>query len=163
MTRRSSPLRAAGRAHRDAMAIAMGAPQVIATRVARMAAHGANPSASDRREMHRMVSEKTSAFGESWLAMGMQSMRMQQAFWQSMWQPLMRPWWLTSSARGFAWPTFESPLTAATRLSRSRQKALAATVNRGMAQMAAAGLAPVSRRVSGNVKRLASRSSSKRR
>jgi hypothetical protein len=136
------------------MTIATGAPQVIAMRVARMAAHGMNPSASDRREMHRMVAEKKSAFGESWIAMGMQAMRMQQALWQSMWRPFMQPWWLTPM-RGFTWPTTPgAAMTAWTRPARSHQAALASTMGRGLAQVAAAGLAPVGRRVRGNVKRL---------
>ncbi len=157
MTRRSSrssTLGAASRAHRDAMTIATGAPQVIAMRVARMASHGMNPSPGDRREMHRMVSEKSHAFGESWMAMGAQALRMQQAFWQSLWQPLMQPWWL-ASMRGFTWPaSTRSPMTAFASPARARQASLASTVSRGMAQVAAAGLAPVGRRVRGNVKRL---------
>ena len=38
------------------------AAQVIAMRTTRMAAHGANPDAADRREMHRMGAEKVDAF-----------------------------------------------------------------------------------------------------
>ena len=166
MTRRSrnpfSPNSAAARAGRDALVIATGAPQVIATRLARMAAHGANPSASDKREMHRMVNEKTQAFGNAWMAMGAQSMRMQQAMWQSLMRSWWQPWWLGAGARAFAWPTTAmSPMAACALPSRGRQaqaaRAMAATVNRGMTQMAAAGLAPVSRRVRSNVTRLSPR------
>ncbi len=152
MTRRNRALShgsAASRAGRDAMAIATGAPQVIAMRVARMAAHGPNPSASDRREMHRMVDEKNKAFSDAWTAMGAQSLQMQKAFWQSLTQTLMqtmlRPWWLgagsASPAKAFTLPKMHSPMS------------------HGMAQVAkvaAAGLAPVSRRVRSNVTRLKS-------
>lgn len=166
MTRRSRNLfvhnRAAARAGRDALAIATGAPQVIATRLARMAAHGPNPSPSDRREMHRMVSEKTQAFGDAWMAMGAQSMRMHQAMWQSLMRSWWQPWWLGSGARGVAWPKAASPIAAAFALpSGARQaraaRAMAATLGRGVTQMTAAGLAPVGRRVRSNVTRLAPR------
>ena len=38
------------------------AAQVIAMRTTRMAAHGANPNAAERRELHRMGAEKVDAF-----------------------------------------------------------------------------------------------------
>jgi hypothetical protein len=165
MTRRSrnpfTPSGAAARAGRDALAIATGAPQVIATRLARMAAHGANPSPSERREMHRMVDEKTHAFGEAWMAMGAQSMRMQQAFWQTLMRSWWQPWSIGSAGRAFTWPTAASPLAAFAMPSHARQsraaQAMAATMSRGVTQMAAAGLAPLSRRVRSNVTRLAPR------
>src|SRR2546427_799414 len=47
---------------------------LVAHRLTRMAMAGANPSARDRREFTRMVSEKQTAFQQSWAAMGMQSM-----------------------------------------------------------------------------------------
>jgi hypothetical protein len=51
----------------------MAAAQVIPIRVARMAAAGTNPSASDRREMKLMGAEKVEAFSQAGtaLAMGM--------------------------------------------------------------------------------------------
>lgn len=50
----------------DMAQLASAVPVVIAQRVTRMALAGASPSASDRREMHRMSAEKVSAFTESW-------------------------------------------------------------------------------------------------
>jgi hypothetical protein len=41
------------------------AAQVIALRTGRMAAHGANPNAADRREMVRMGAEKVDAFSRA--------------------------------------------------------------------------------------------------
>lgn len=132
---------AAHRAGRDALTIAAAAPQVISMRLARMAAHGFHPSASDRRELHRMSAEKLSAFSESWAAMGMQAMRMQQAFWQNWFSMLMRA--------PLSFKPWSGPDTAHVASTRAA-KAMASS----LAQMTAVGLAPVSRRVAGNVKRL---------
>ena len=74
---------------RQATDLAVAAPQVVAHRLTRMAMAGANPSARDRREFTRMVSEKQTAFQQSWAAMGMQSMVASQALMQA-W---MRMWW----------------------------------------------------------------------
>ncbi|HEY9022971.1 MAG TPA: hypothetical protein VIP05_01635, partial [Burkholderiaceae bacterium] len=45
------------------------AAQVIALRTTRMAAHGLNPNAADRRELHRMGAEKVDAFSRSGTAL----------------------------------------------------------------------------------------------
>lgn len=135
MTRR--PSRAAGRASRSAYTIATGAPQVISHRLTRMAMHGMNPSAKDRREMHMMGAEKVNAFSQGWQAMLMQMMFAQQAWWQN---------WFTMWTRP---STFTQPMSmhaAATRGNREMAQA--------MAKVADAGLAPVSRQVASNVKRL---------
>ena len=50
---------------RQATDLAVAAPQVVAHRLTRMAMAGANPSARDRREFTRMVSEKQTAFQQS--------------------------------------------------------------------------------------------------
>jgi hypothetical protein len=47
------------------MQMSAAAAQVIAIRTTRMAAHGANPSAADKREMHRMGAEKVDAFSRA--------------------------------------------------------------------------------------------------
>ncbi len=125
---------AARRAGQNALTIAAASPQVISLRLAQMAASGLNPSARDQREMHRMGAEKMTAMNESWVAMGAQAMRMQQAVWAA---------WLDSAMR----PTLPH------RLAQNSSNAVA----HGMAQMAAAGLAPMSRRVASNAKRLSSR------
>jgi hypothetical protein len=70
-------------------------PQVIAHRVARMAIAGASPSARDRREFHRMGSEKITALNEAWTAMAVQGFLANQklalSFMQSFWFPWARP------------------------------------------------------------------------
>lgn len=75
----------------QATELAFAAPQVVMHRLTQMARAGAQPSARDRREFHRMGAEKVAAFNESWLAMGQQAWRAQQqmamAFWQSVWMP----------------------------------------------------------------------------
>jgi hypothetical protein len=48
--------------------LAMAAPQVVAHRVLRMMTAGATPQPRDTAEFARMVSEKTSAFSQSWVA-----------------------------------------------------------------------------------------------
>lgn len=84
--------RKAGRVARHLGEIAVAAPQVIAHRVARMAAAGAQPSARDRREFSRMGSEKAEAFAASWIAMGTQAMLAQQAFASAWLRAASAPW-----------------------------------------------------------------------
>ena len=60
------------RTSRKLAELSLLAPQVIALRSARMMAAGAFPSASDRRELERMGTEKVQAFWESMNAMAMQ-------------------------------------------------------------------------------------------
>jgi hypothetical protein len=50
----------------QAWEISVAAPQVAATRMARMATGGWPPSAADTREMTRMVQEKGETFAEAW-------------------------------------------------------------------------------------------------
>ena len=52
--------------------LALVAPQVVAHRLRRMAAAGANPSSRDRREFVRMLIEKQTATGQAYVAMAAQ-------------------------------------------------------------------------------------------
>jgi hypothetical protein len=74
--------------------LAVAVPQVVAHRVTRMAIAGPMPSARDRKEFKRMVAEKTSAFGEAWSAMAMQTLRANQAlaasWFRALWTPSLR-------------------------------------------------------------------------
>ncbi|SHN34118.1 polyhydroxyalkanoate granule-associated phasin [Rhizobacter sp. OV335] len=72
--------------------LAFAVPPVMAHRIARMALAGAAPSERDRREFTRMSAEKTTAFQQSWLAMGMQAWRAQQAFGMFWWRACLSPW-----------------------------------------------------------------------
>ncbi|SKA69278.1 hypothetical protein SAMN02745130_00423 [Thiothrix eikelboomii] len=71
--------------------VAYAAPQVIAHRLTRMALAGANPSAKDQREFYRMGTEKVEAFYESWNAMLLQTLEINQRLWFSFWFPWAAP------------------------------------------------------------------------
>jgi hypothetical protein len=77
------------------MELGVAVPQVIAHRVARMAIAGASPSARDRKELHRMGTEKVAAFNEAWNAMAVEAFRANQrltlSFMQSLWFPWIHP------------------------------------------------------------------------
>lgn len=116
----------------QASEIALAVPQVVAHRMARMAASGANLTARDRREFQRMGAEKITAFGESWNAMAWQMLRANQALTLS----LMRAW----QNPGFGdWPMFA-------RFTPQVQSAALGVLSQGMA--------PVHRRAVANAKRL---------
>lgn len=69
-------------------------PQVIAHRLARIMFAGGAPSARDRRELHRMGTEKILAANEAWRAMAIQTVLENQklalSFMQSLWFPWVR-------------------------------------------------------------------------
>ncbi len=95
--------------------LAWAAPQVVAHRVGRMARSGPFPSARDRDEFQRMWSEKTAAFGASWLAMTTEAVAAQQAFWWTFAGRLSNPWSATSpfdatSIGAAAWDTLAAGL-----------------------------------------------------
>ncbi|MEJ8293643.1 polyhydroxyalkanoate granule-associated phasin [Delftia tsuruhatensis] len=121
---------------RQATDLAVAAPQVVAHRLTRMAMAGANPSARDRREFTRMVSEKQTAFQQSWAAMGMQSMVASQALMQA-WMCMWWTPWSTSTWNGGALASQASQW----------QNAMWGVVGKG--------LAPVHRTAVANAKRLA--------
>ena len=58
--------------------LAEAAPQVIAKRLGSLAASGPMLSRQDQQDLHEMVSEKQTAFTESFVAMSMQVMASQQ-------------------------------------------------------------------------------------
>ena len=60
--------------------LGIAAPQVVAYRLALMAAAGATPSARDRREFTGMVLEKQTAFAQGWMAMWVEAALAQQRF-----------------------------------------------------------------------------------
>jgi len=110
--------------------LSIAAPQVVALRAARMLAAGVNPSASDRRELERMGTEKVLAFWESMNAMGLELAKAQQQYALL----AMRQWW---SPWGNPWSAV-SPWSAAVSATRVLEK----------------GLGPVHRRASANARRL---------
>lgn len=112
--------------------LGIAAPQVIAHRVARMAIAGASPSARDRKEFHRMSTEKIGAFSEAWSAMAVEALlanqRLALSYMQSMWFP-----WLSA---------------------RSGAKSAARQLNDAALGVLGKGMAPIRRSAVANAKRL---------
>lgn len=111
--------------------LAFAAPQVVAHRVARMAAAGAIPSPRDRREFERMGTEKVAAFSESMNAMARQTLRANQTLSTALFRTFWSPW--TGSN--------------ALRLGRDLQGAMLDVLDKG--------ISPVHDKATANAKRLA--------
>jgi hypothetical protein len=109
--------------------ISMAAPQVVAERLGRMAQHGFNPSARDRKELYTMSAEKVAAFSQSWTAMFGEMFRIQQRMLGAAFTP-------------FAWPP---------------RAPSGATLARSASSVLGKGLAPVHSNVVANAKRLKGR------
>ena len=146
-SRRSSNTRSVTRM----VELAVAAPQVIATRSARMLAAGANPGVADRAEFSKMWTEKGQAFWESLFAMGVQMVRINQDYARTAALQCLRlwttPWWLTaiprtqpSSALSSAVPLLPLPSV------RQRKRAVSRLVD--------AGLGPIHKRATANARRL---------
>jgi hypothetical protein len=107
--------------------IMVSSPIVIANRLARFASPGAVTSVRDQAEFQRMGAEKVAAFCESWSAMGLEVLRVQQE-----WALQSAFAWWPQHSRAKTWP---SPVEAALRVIDE-------------------GLAPVHRRAVANARRL---------
>ena len=121
--------------HAQAAELAWAVPQVVAHRLARIAAAGAKPTLRDRKELTRMVAEKHAAFGESWQAMGLQALHAHQSLAATLARAALRP---PSPRRKNAANLFALQL--------QMQQAALAVLGKG--------LAPVHRRAVANAKRL---------
>ena len=115
--------------------LSIAAPQVIAHRFARMAQAGAAPTPRDLAEFQRMGTEKVTAFGAAWQAMGLAAARAQQSYLQALTRSLLTPWWLAPPDLG----------------------ALARHANAAAVDVLAAGIAPIRHQAVGNARRLARR------
>lgn len=124
--------RKAGSLAAHAVELGIAAPQVIAHRVARMAMAGASPSAPDRKEFHRMGTEKMIALNEAWSAMAFEAFRANQKLALSYMQSLWFPW--------------VSPRSSVRSASRQLNDAALGVLGKGMA--------PIRRRAVANAKRL---------
>lgn len=82
----------------QSIALGFAVPQVIAHRTARMMMAGAAPSARDRKELHRMGTEKIFAAGEAWNAMAIQAVLENQKLALSCMQSFWFPWLRSKSA-----------------------------------------------------------------
>ena len=112
--------------------LGMAAPQVIAHRMARMAAAGTPLSARDRAEFQRMSIEKLAAINEAWSAIAGQAFIESQNFGLMLMQSLCFPWM--------------RPAPTAKSMSRHWNRAAASILGKGMA--------PLHRRAVANAKRL---------
>jgi hypothetical protein len=113
--------------------VAYSAPFVIAERLMRFAAAGANPSVLDQREWQRMLEEKwTAAVQGSWAMSG------------ALWETYYDAWFSVMSGAWTPW-SMPSPADWWVRGAQSGERILSA------------GLAPVARTVSANRRRLARR------
>ena len=118
----------------QAFELAFAAPQVVATRMARIAAAGGTPNKRDRVEFMRMGTEKVFAFYESWMSMWASACTSQMQLAQTMSSTALAAMQGKSS-------TLLDPAWAVN----------AAT------QMATASLTPVHRKARANAKRLSRR------
>ena len=116
----------------QATELAVAAPLVVAHRLSRLALAGRMPARREHHELTLMGAEKVAAFHESWNAMLVQSIRIQQDLAASMW----RSFWLSLLSGGAfsAWPKIDLPDAAL--------------------RVMAKGMAPVHRRAVANAKRL---------
>jgi hypothetical protein len=112
------------------VALGIAAPQVIAHRMARMAAAGTSPSVTDRAEFHRMGIEKVAAANEAWAAMATQAVMENQKIALNLMQSLWFPWM------------------------RATPKSFARQLHRAGTNILGEGIAPVRRRAVANAKRL---------
>lgn len=117
----------------QASQLALAVPQVMAHRLTRMAVGGATPNARDQAEYQRMSAEKMMAFTQSFNAMALYALKVQQDMGWAMARSMFAPWLGTA-------PTLASTL-------RQWQSA-----SLGMATV---GLRPVHRTATANVRRLA--------
>ena len=127
------------RRHRNAVSLAtrnaelaLAAPQVIAHRMARMAAATYPLSARDQKEFHGMGAEKLRAFADSWQAMALQAVRANQTLAAGM----LKNFWVPC-----AWGRVAVPSVA------QLQNAALGVLSKG--------LAPVHRKATSNARRLA--------
>ena len=130
----------------DAAQIWTAAPQVIALRSVRVLADRFALRADTRRELARMVQEKTAAAGESAMAVGLQ-------VWKTNWELALMPmrlWWGMGVGAALR-PPFVPVGGGAV------QKQLATAAS----SIVQSGLSPVRRRVTANAKRLRRRKPSR--
>ncbi|MDO5506449.1 MAG: hypothetical protein Q4F49_09225 [Pseudoxanthomonas suwonensis] len=117
--------------HRELVALAMSAPQVVASRTLRMWMADDPTSAEQQREWQRMVTEKVDASRDGWFAMQREIAGAQLRWWQDWVAWCWQPWQVPN-------PLLRLP------------QQMDDTAGRAMAR----GLGPARRRVAGNLRRL---------
>jgi hypothetical protein len=133
------------------------AAQVIAMRTTRMAAHGPNPNAADRREMHRMGAEKVDAFSRAGLALATGAVPLMAGMAQQAWKTGLEL--AAASTRLAASRSLPQTLASQRRLADTLMRGAAATsqgaASKETARLAHRALAPVHRKATANARRLA--------
>jgi hypothetical protein len=137
--------------------MSMASAQVIAHRTTRMAAAGANPSASDQQEFTRMGQEKIDAATESAQAMGLQLLNMNLKFGARVFRHMVTGGAAMVSLAGSRdvgqFVTRQAKLAQAV----SQSAATAAQMSHSTVQLAAHGLKPIHARATANARRLGKR------
>jgi hypothetical protein len=95
----------------DMVQLAMAAPMVVAQRMTRMALAGTSPSASDRKEMNRMSSEKAAAFVELWSTTATRMMRANMNLGFDLMRLAWSPWYGTGGLANAAAARFGDAAT----------------------------------------------------
>lgn len=83
--------------------LVIAAPQVVAHRLTRMAIAGPALSRRDQEEFSGMITEKGTAFSQSWTAMMLESMHASQAIGLALFKAFLNPWgekWVTLALFG---------------------------------------------------------------
>ena len=133
--------------------LAIAAPQVVATRGARMLAAGSTPGKADLAEFSNMWTEKGAAFWESLFAMSTQMAKANQEYARmaaiQWWRLCTTPWWfgLVRPTVGFAASLPRIPTLLPVPSSTQR--------NRAVVRLVDAALGPVHKRATANARRLA--------
>lgn len=141
-------MKQSGKLMRQSAELAMAAPQVVAMRLAGMAAGGVAPDARTRGEYARMGIEKAIAAQQSFAAMGWQLFQVQQQ-----WALQAMTQWMRLLAM---------PIMGASGTHRALQAlpalgSPAVEMQRALVQIAQRGLDPVHRRATANLRRLRKR------
>jgi hypothetical protein len=133
------------------------AAQVIALRTTRMAAHGPNPNAADRREMHRMGAEKVDAFSRAGTTLATGAMPLLLGMSMQAWRTAFDLW--AASTRLATSRTLPQTMARQQQLAGTLMRGAAATghgaTSAATARLAHRALAPVHRKATANAKRLA--------
>ena len=155
-TRLANPLVLWGTLGMKSMQMQAAAAQVIAIRTSRMAMAGLNPSARDRRENSRMVTEKVDAFSRAGQALATGAVPLLAGMAG---QAVRTSWDLFNAASRLAASrtlpqTMERQRVLADTLLRSAGAAQHAATATATARLAHQALAPVHRKATANQKRL---------
>ncbi|MBB5208655.1 hypothetical protein [Chiayiivirga flava] len=105
--------------------LALVSPFIVAQRMQQAALPGTRPTAAQRRELQRMVEEKSLAFGAGGIAVGLRLFdSWQRAWWQAWTQPLSPAAWPSMLALlddGLR-PAHRTAMANARRLARTRSR-----------------------------------------